>query len=144
MICLNSRLKSCCFPGSGKEHDISGKILDIGVGTGKNMPFYPAGSIVTAIDFSGGMLEKAVKRIRKLGLSNVELIKMDDQNLEFGNETFDSIISAFVFCTVPVTVPMMGTYMNRKTQKNIENAGFRIERAEKHLIDVVRLMKTGK
>ena len=176
---LFSRLRKRAF------HDISGKILDIGVGTGNNMPYYPSGTDVTAIDFSAGMPEKAVKRRKKLGLSNIDLINMDAQDLEFDDDSFDFVISAFVFCTVPdpvkglkeayrvlkpggtaifiehmksdsslinimlsamnlMTVPMMGTYMNRETQKNVEKAGFKIKNTEKHLIDVVRLITAGK
>ncbi|WP_258084234.1 class I SAM-dependent methyltransferase [Thermococcus thermotolerans] len=78
-----------------------GKVLEIGVGTGKNLPYYPQNVEVTAIDFSRGMLEKAEKRRRELGLKNVRLLHMDVQNLEFEEDTFDTVVSTFVFCTVP-------------------------------------------
>ncbi|WP_148882245.1 class I SAM-dependent methyltransferase [Thermococcus aciditolerans] len=78
-----------------------GKVLEIGVGTGKNFPYYPQNVDVIGIDFSRGMLEKAERRRRELGLKNVKLLLMDAQNLEFEDEGFDTIVSTFVFCTVP-------------------------------------------
>src|SRR5665811_1649212 len=52
------------------------RILEVGVGTGKNIPFYPGGAEVTAIDLSPGMLDKARRRAAELG-SSVELREMD-------------------------------------------------------------------
>ena len=78
-----------------------GKVLEIGVGTGKNLPYYPKDVEVIGIDFSKGMLEKAEKRRKELGLKNVRLLLMDAQNLEFEDNSFDTIVSTFVFCTVP-------------------------------------------
>jgi ubiquinone/menaquinone biosynthesis C-methylase UbiE len=78
-----------------------GKVLEVGVGTGKNFPYYPKDVEVIGIDFSKGMLEKAEKRKKELGLENVKLLLMDVQNLEFEDNTFDTVVSTFVFCTVP-------------------------------------------
>ncbi|WP_175059844.1 class I SAM-dependent methyltransferase [Thermococcus sp. 2319x1] len=78
-----------------------GKVLEVGVGTGKNLPYYPKDVEVIGIDFSRGMLEKAEKRRKELGLENVRLLLMDVQNLEFKDNTFDTVVSTFVFCTVP-------------------------------------------
>jgi ubiquinone/menaquinone biosynthesis C-methylase UbiE len=176
---LFSRIRKKAF------RSIHGKILEIGIGTGKNMPYYPAGAEVTGIDFSAGMLGKAEILLSKLNLQNVKLVKMDAQELKFADNSFDFVISSFVFCTVPdpmkglsdayrvlkpggtaifiehmksrsfllniilnlmnlMTVPMTGTYMNRETQKNIENAGFRIESVENRLFDIVRHIKARK
>ena len=78
-----------------------GRVLEVGIGTGKNLPYYPKDVEVIGIDFSKGMLEKAEKRRKELGLGNVKLMLMDVQNLEFEDNTFDTIVSTFVFCTVP-------------------------------------------
>ncbi|NJE04672.1 methyltransferase domain-containing protein [Thermococcus sp. M36] len=78
-----------------------GKVLEVGIGTGKNLPYYPEGVEVIGIDFSRGMLEKAEKRRKELGLKNIRLLHMDVQNLEFEDNTFDTVVSTFVFCTVP-------------------------------------------
>jgi ubiquinone/menaquinone biosynthesis C-methylase UbiE len=76
-----------------------GKVLEVGVGTGQNLKYYPRGCDVTAIDFSPGMIKKA--RMRAEGLPNVKLYEMDVQNLAFPDNTFDTILATCVFCSVP-------------------------------------------
>ena len=80
---------------------VKGKVLEVGVGTGKNFQYYPRNVEVIGVDFSRGMLEKAERRGRDLGLKNVRLLHMDVQNLEFEDSIFDTAVSTFVFCTVP-------------------------------------------
>ena len=162
-----------------------GKVLGIGVGTGKNLPYYPEGVEVIGIDFSRGMLEKAEKRKKELELENVKLLYMDAQNMEFDDNTFDTVVSTFVFCTVPdpikglkeayrvlkpggtaiflehmksnsrlLNIPLylmepfiktlLGTSMLRETQKNIEKAGFKIEKVENLFFNIVRLILATK
>ncbi len=75
-------------------------ILEVGVGTGKNFPYYPAGAEITAIDFSEKMLARARDKAQKRGV-RVRLLQMDAQNLEFGDNTFDTVVATFVFCSVP-------------------------------------------
>ncbi|HEC14461.1 MAG TPA: class I SAM-dependent methyltransferase [Rhodospirillales bacterium] len=77
----------------------SGRILDAGVGTGRNMPFYPAASQVTGIDLSPAMLARAAWRKGKLG-AEVELLEMDVRKTSFADGTFDTIISTFLFCVL--------------------------------------------
>ncbi len=79
------------------------RILEVGVGTGKNMPFYPPGAQIVAIDLTPGMLKRARRRARQLGL-DVALQLGDVQALEFPDETFDSVVSTFVFCSAPDAV----------------------------------------
>lgn len=76
-----------------------GKVLEAGVGTGKNLQFYPPDCEVTGIDFSPGMLEKARKRVE--GRSGITLLEMDIQNLDFPDNFFDTIVATCVFCSVP-------------------------------------------
>lgn len=80
--------------------DLKGKVLEVGVGTGKNIPYYPANIDVTAIDFSGKMLEKAREKASKLN-KDVKLIQMDAQNMDFPDNTFDMVFTTCVFCSVP-------------------------------------------
>ena len=75
-------------------------ILEVGVGTGKNFPWYPAGAEVMAIDFSQRMLERARARSERNKVK-VRLRGMDVQNLEFGDDSFDTVVASFVFCSVP-------------------------------------------
>jgi ubiquinone/menaquinone biosynthesis C-methylase UbiE len=76
------------------------KALEVGVGTGKNLIFYPDDVHITAIDLSPRMLERARKRANKLNL-NVNLQEMDVQHLNFADDSFDTVFATFVFCSVP-------------------------------------------
>jgi len=76
------------------------KILEVGVGTGKNMPYYPANARITAIDLSPGMLQRARTRAERLGCA-ADLCEMDIQDLGFPADSFDAAVSTFVFCSVP-------------------------------------------
>ena len=76
------------------------KVLEIGVGTGKNFPYYPADKEITAIDFSEKMLQRARKKAGELGI-RAHLQQMDVQDLEFEDDTFDTVVGSFVFCSVP-------------------------------------------
>jgi ubiquinone/menaquinone biosynthesis C-methylase UbiE len=80
-----------------------GAVLEIGVGTGKNLRYYREGHSVTAIDFSPKMLERAHRNADRLGIK-ATLQLMDAQALEFPHFTFDSAVSTFVFCSVPDAV----------------------------------------
>ncbi|HIG64161.1 MAG TPA: class I SAM-dependent methyltransferase [Methyloprofundus sp.] len=75
------------------------KVLEVGVGTGKNFPYYPAKSI-TAIDFSPAMINEASKKRKHSGMV-VDLSIMDVQQLNFPDNHFDSVIGTFLFCSVP-------------------------------------------
>jgi len=76
------------------------KTLEVGVGTGKNLDYYPDGVEVTAVDLSPRMLKRAQKRAGLLEL-DVRLIEMDAQNLAFPDHCFDTVFATFVFCSVP-------------------------------------------
>jgi phosphatidylethanolamine/phosphatidyl-N-methylethanolamine N-methyltransferase len=79
------------------------RILEVGVGTGKNMPYYPQGAQVTAIDLSEGMLARARHHAQELGI-DVDLRHMDVLRLAFPQDTFEAAVATFVFCSVPVPV----------------------------------------
>jgi ubiquinone/menaquinone biosynthesis C-methylase UbiE len=76
------------------------RILEVGVGTGRNFEFYPVGKPITAIDFSKGMLSRARKKAESKGVK-VDLVDMDVQDIHFGDQSFDTIFGTFVFCSVP-------------------------------------------
>lgn len=78
----------------------TGRILEIGVGTGKNFPHYPSGAGVTGIDIADRMVVIARKKASELGLP-FELSEGDVQNLHFPNNSFDTAVATFVFCSVP-------------------------------------------
>ncbi|MEO9886010.1 MAG: class I SAM-dependent methyltransferase [Balneola sp.] len=76
-------------------------ILEIGVGTGKNISFYPIHIEVTAIDLSPGMLKRAKTKLTKEEIDDVTLQEMDTQELDFMENTFDEAVATFAFCSVP-------------------------------------------
>lgn len=76
------------------------EILEVGVGTGKNIPYYPKGRKLTAIDLSTKMLRRARRRAAREGVE-VELRQMDAQALDFPDKSFDTVVASFVFCSVP-------------------------------------------
>jgi ubiquinone/menaquinone biosynthesis C-methylase UbiE len=79
--------------------NLSGRILDAGVGTGRNMPFYLKGSELVGIDRSREMLARAARRSRRLDL-DVELFHTDVCRTAFPDRHFDAIIATFLFCTL--------------------------------------------
>lgn len=76
------------------------RVLEVGVGTGKNIPHYASEARVTGVDISDRMLERARGRARELG-ADVDLVLMDAQRLGFPDATFDAAVATFVFCSVP-------------------------------------------
>jgi ubiquinone/menaquinone biosynthesis C-methylase UbiE len=82
------------------EAPATGRILEVGVGTGVNMKHYPPSASMTAIDISDRMLAKAQARADRNHIA-VDLALMDAQALNFADNTFDAIVATCVFCSVP-------------------------------------------
>jgi len=76
------------------------RVLEVGVGTGKNIPYYPADKPISALDLTPGMLAHARKRLNGIG-RDVKLSLGDVQALEFPDDSFDAAVATFVFCSVP-------------------------------------------
>ena len=86
--------------------DVHGeRILEVGVGTGKNLPYHPQGSRSVAVDLSPRMLRRAARKADRLG-RHVDLVLADAQRLPFRDGVFDAAAATFVFCSVPE--PVMG------------------------------------
>ena len=81
--------------------NLIGKVLDVGIGTGKNIDYYNNEAEVTGIDFSKKMLEKAKRKLKKSGRKNISLKLMDVENLKFRDNSFDYVTTSSVFCSVP-------------------------------------------
>lgn len=77
----------------------NGKILEVGVGTGKNIKYYSKDADLTVIDFSNGMLEKAKNRWGNY--KNIKFKYGDIQKTKFADNTFDTVLASYVFCSVP-------------------------------------------
>ncbi|GFP25334.1 phosphatidylethanolamine/phosphatidyl-N-methylethanolamine N-methyltransferase [Candidatus Hakubella thermalkaliphila] len=90
-------------------------ILEVGVGTGKNFPYYPPGLEVTAIDLSEGMLSRARKKLANYPSARINLRIMDVQKLDLEEGSFDTAVATFVFCSVPD--PVLGLREVRRVLK---------------------------
>ena len=77
------------------------QILEVGVGTGLTLPLYPPHCKVVGIDLSPGMLGKARERMRTHRLENVVLLCMDAGQMEFPDNSFDTVMAAYVVTAVP-------------------------------------------
>ncbi|MBI3978628.1 MAG: methyltransferase domain-containing protein [Chloroflexi bacterium] len=76
------------------------RVLEVGVGTGQNVPHYPPGAAITAVDLSPRMLDRARARARREGVT-ITLQEADVQALPFPDASFDAAVATFVFCSVP-------------------------------------------
>lgn len=91
------------FPGWRKkvQYELRGPlVLEVGVGTGKNIPYHSPEWEVVAFDISEGMLSK----IDPADQDNLQLLQMDAEQMGFPDNTFDSAFDTFVFCSVPSAV----------------------------------------
>jgi ubiquinone/menaquinone biosynthesis C-methylase UbiE len=79
---------------------VSGEVLELAVGTGRNLSHYPAHVRLTAIELSPQMLEIARQRAEQLG-RDVDLRIGDAQALELEDQSFDTVIITFALCTIP-------------------------------------------
>jgi ubiquinone/menaquinone biosynthesis C-methylase UbiE len=75
-------------------------VLEIAVGTGRNLSFYPDAISLTAIEFSPEMLELARARAERLG-REVDLRLGDAERLEFEDARFDTVVCTLALCTIP-------------------------------------------
>ena len=78
----------------------SGRILDVGIGTGCNLPFYPAAAIVTGIDQSGAMLARARTRAAGLG-REMTLLERGLPDTRLPSAGFDCVVASFIICCIP-------------------------------------------
>lgn len=79
---------------------VTGRLLDIGFGTGLSLPHYPPSVTVIGIDASHGMLQFAQHDIAGQGKA-VKLVQMDAEHLAFQDQSFDSVAFYLCLCTIP-------------------------------------------
>lgn len=86
---------------------LEGRVLDVGIGTGLELPMFSDRVKITGIDLSGPMLDIARQRVADLGLKNVEDLRvMDAMTLEYPDHSFDAAVT-YVITTVPDPVRTM-------------------------------------
>lgn len=81
--------------------------LEVGIGTGLNLPLYPPASRLIGIDLSQEMLDKAVERVQTLAMPNVTLKVMDATALDFGDNEFDKALATYTISAVPDPVAVL-------------------------------------
>jgi len=80
---------------------VDGEILEIGVGTGLNLPHYPPHvSKITAADPNPGMSKRLQRRIDETGIE-VDTQIISSESLPFDEATFDCVISTITLCSIP-------------------------------------------
>ena len=79
-----------------------GDVLEVAVGTGRNLPHYPDGVRLTGVDWSPAMLAIARERAAALG-READLRQGDAQALDFPDESFDTVLCALGLCAIPTT-----------------------------------------
>jgi ubiquinone/menaquinone biosynthesis C-methylase UbiE len=84
-----------------------GQVLEVAIGTGRNLPHYPADVTITAIELSPAMLAIARQRAVDLG-RDADLREGDAEHLPFDDASFDTVACAFSLCTIPSPIAALG------------------------------------
>ena len=85
----------------------SDSLLEVGIGTGLNLPLYPWSCQLTGIDLMQEMLDKAVERVHNLAMPNVTLKVMDATSMDFGENEFDKVLATYTISAVPDPVAVL-------------------------------------
>jgi phosphatidylethanolamine/phosphatidyl-N-methylethanolamine N-methyltransferase len=83
------------------------RVLEVGIGTGLNLPLYPPAVQLTGIDLSQEMLDKAVERVQTLTMPNVILKVMDATSMSFADHEFDKALATYTISAVPDPVAVL-------------------------------------
>ena len=83
------------------------QVLEVGIGTGLNLPLYPSDCRIAGIDLSEEMLKKAQEKVVELNLDNVTLKAMDATVMDFGADEFDSAVATYTISAVPDPVGVL-------------------------------------
>jgi phosphatidylethanolamine/phosphatidyl-N-methylethanolamine N-methyltransferase len=84
-----------------------GRVLEVGIGTGLNLPFYARDIDLVGVDLSEGMLRKAQEKLGSLRMRRVTLKVMDAAALDFGDGEFDATLATYVISAVPDPVAVL-------------------------------------
>lgn len=98
-VCEGSELRR----GAAKSalfHDMRGRVLFEAVGTGIDIPHFPSGLEIVALDINSEMLRRAEPRRAKY-VGNLQMVAVDAMNLGFPDASFDTVATSCTFCSVP-------------------------------------------
>ncbi|MBI4638826.1 MAG: methyltransferase domain-containing protein [Candidatus Rokubacteria bacterium] len=82
-------------------------VLEVGIGTGLNLPLYPPSCRLTGIDLSQEMLDKAIERVQNLTMPNVTLKVMDATSMDFADGEFDKAVATYTISAVPDPIAVL-------------------------------------
>jgi phosphatidylethanolamine/phosphatidyl-N-methylethanolamine N-methyltransferase len=82
-------------------------VLEVGIGTGLNLPLYPPTCRLTGIDLSQEMLDKAIERVQDLAMPGVTLKVMDATAMDFADNEFDKAVATYTISAVPDPVAVL-------------------------------------
>ena len=82
-------------------------LLEVGIGTGLNLPLYPRSCHLVGIDLSEKMLEKAKAKVEELRFPYVTLKVMDATTMDFAENEFDKALATYVISAVPNPVGVL-------------------------------------
>jgi ubiquinone/menaquinone biosynthesis C-methylase UbiE len=80
--------------------EMEGKVLFLALGTGLDIPFFPKGLSITALDISPKMIEHAQERIADYD-GTIATHVMDVHDMPFADDSFDMVVTSCTFCSVP-------------------------------------------
>lgn len=78
----------------------TGRVLELGAGTGINFPLYENANHVTAIEPSQHMIDRSQSKFNKAAVP-IKIVKAGAEQLPFNDDTFDTVVATLVFCTIP-------------------------------------------
>lgn len=84
----------------GQDLILGGRLLEVGVGTGENIPYWPREARIIAIDIAPDIVNQAQRRAEQLSFKAM-IQEGDAQSIEFPENSFDAAAATFVFCSVP-------------------------------------------
>ena len=76
--------------------EVQGRVLEVGAGTGANLSYFNRTAEVIASEPDPFMLERAKKRLRELGSTNIELVQFPAENIPYEDGSFDHVVSSMV------------------------------------------------
>ncbi|MBN2566111.1 MAG: methyltransferase domain-containing protein [Candidatus Eisenbacteria bacterium] len=112
------------------------RILEVGIGTGALLPFYPKDIDLVGIDFCQEMLDRAVLLRNRIGMPSTVLRRMDATRMDFPDSAFDKLMAAYVISVVPDPVAV-GEEMKRVCKKGGEIFFINHFRSENPLIGAI-------
>jgi len=96
--------------GGGREwlgERARSRVLEVAIGTGRNLPHYPPTATISGIELSPAMLAIARQRATDLG-RDVDLREGDAEHLPYDDASFDTVVCALALCTIPSPAAAIG------------------------------------